>query len=193
MTPFLIDLPWSSLDDDGQSPCTNLAHFHTNGAHPASAAERCRASSLVAPPCLTAQRGHGSPPADNRVVRGGLPCAGPKASDRGRRGRAHGASCQRCPAKRLSAGRRLSCPAVLERRRVATYRGGIGADRAGDRTHKTKAKVKRDHLTPSPSLSRRERDRRCPFTTFRTSKAPASGRCGIGYRRPRNPYPKLGT
>jgi hypothetical protein len=39
--------------------------------------------------------------------------------------------------------------------------------------------VKRDHLTPSPSLSRRERNRRAPFPSFRTSKlqAPASGRC----------------
>jgi hypothetical protein len=43
-------------------------------------------------------------------------------------------------------------------------------DRAGERTRKTKAKVRRDQLTPSPSLSRRERDRRTPFPSFQTSK-----------------------
>jgi hypothetical protein len=40
MKPFLIALPWSSLDDGGQSPCEELANFHTNLAHPASAAEQ---------------------------------------------------------------------------------------------------------------------------------------------------------
>jgi hypothetical protein len=45
MTPFLIDLPWSSLDVDGQSPCEGLANFHTNGAPPASAAEGEKRSS----------------------------------------------------------------------------------------------------------------------------------------------------
>ena len=155
MTPFLIGLPGSSLDDGGKRPCEDLAHFHTNCAHPASAAERCRGSSLVVPPCATAQRGQVSPPAADRVVCGGLLCAGPKASDRGRRGTAPGACCPRCATKRLSAALRIYCPAVLERRRVATHRGSIGADRAGDRTYKTKAKVRRDHLTPSPSLSRR--------------------------------------
>jgi hypothetical protein len=170
MTPFLIGRPWSSLDDGGKRPREDLANFHTNCAHPASAAGRCRASSLAVLTCSTAERGQVSPPAANRVVRGGLLCAGPRASDRGRRGTAHGACCPRCATKLLSAALRVYCPAVLERRRVATYRGSIGADRAGDRTYETKAKVRRDHLTPSPSLSRRERDRRPPLPSFRTSK-----------------------
>jgi len=160
MTPFPIGLPWSSLDHGGKRPGKDLANIYTNGAPPASATDRRRASPLVGPPRSAAQRGQVSPPAANRVVRGGLLCAGPKARDRGRRGTAHGACCPGCATKLLSAALRLYCPAVLERRRVAAYRGSIGADRAGDRTHKTKAKARRDHLTPSPSLSRRERDRR---------------------------------
>jgi hypothetical protein len=174
MTPFLIGLPWSSLDHGAKRPCEDLANLHTDCAHPAAGTERCRASPLVAPTCSTAQRGQVSPPAADRVIRGGLLCAGPKARDRGRRWTAHGACCPGCATKLLSAALRLYCPAVLERRRVATHTGGIGADRAGDRTQKTKAKVRRDHPTPSPSLSRRERDRRPPLPQLPNVQTPRS-------------------
>lgn len=86
-----------------------------------------------------------------------------QASDRSRRRTAHGACRPGCAANLLSAALWLYCPAVLERRRVAMHIGGFGENRPGDRTHKTKAKVRRDHLIPSPSLSRRERDRRPPL------------------------------